>query len=82
MLTLTVGGTLNPGNTTFNNDLNGTLTDLRGGIAVLAGSVGQVNLLNFGVPEAGDPRPGNPLIPGWPRNSADRSWCWATPARR
>ncbi len=50
-----IAGALDPDQSDTAGDLGGTLTDLRGGVTVRAGSVGQLPL-TFGQAETGDPR--------------------------
>jgi filamentous hemagglutinin family protein len=61
---LNVGGILNPSGTNPNfpqfGNWYGAITDLRGQVSILAGSVGQVSLLY--APIANDPRPVNPFV--------------------
>ncbi len=52
---LRIAGGLDPNQSNGSGDLGGTLTDLRGSLAVRAGAVGQV-ALSYGIAESGDPR--------------------------
>jgi len=62
-ITIRIGGALNGGNPSNTvNQLNGTLTDLRGQIGVRASSIGQIVPNYTGIQStAVDPRPANPL---------------------
>ncbi|WP_178130531.1 filamentous haemagglutinin family protein [Reyranella sp. CPCC 100927] len=55
-LTLRVGGRLNPTMVTISL-FQGLVTNVRGDIRVLAGSIGQTELKQYGVPRMDDPRP-------------------------
>ena len=60
-LTLAVGGSLNPAlDGEALSGLGGTLTDLRGDIAVSAGQVGRIDL-TYGTAVLGDPRAADPF---------------------
>jgi filamentous hemagglutinin family protein len=67
MLTIQAGGGFNPGGTSSpggtgigSNQADGTLTDTRGAINVIVGSIGQI-VLSYGAVNAGDPRAPSPL---------------------
>jgi hypothetical protein len=69
VLTIRAGGTLNGGGAIANNNqANGTLTDTRGAIGVLANSIGQIALqygaVNFSSStNVGDPRVASSVVP-------------------
>ncbi len=62
VLSIQAGGALNGGGTSVRNtQANGTLTDTRGSIDVLAASIGQI-VLTYGRVNTGDPRAPSPFV--------------------